>query len=188
VAVLCFGLIRPYKGVDVLLEAVARLPRGVPFALLLAGEPWGGLARSLRARLRRPDLTGRVVERLEWLPESDVAEWFTAADAAVLPYRTATGSAVAAQALGYGLPIVASAVGGLTDVVLEGVNGILVPAGSPEALAAALARIADGELRLAAGARETAARWTWDGYAADLETLVRGVLDECASGGEGRSA
>ncbi len=180
VAAICFGLIRPYKGVEVLLDAMAALPGESPVVLLLVGEPWGPLGETLRRRLSHPDLARRVVSRLEWVPESEVADWFAAADAAVLPYASATGSAVAAQALGSGVPIVATAVGGLTDVVLDGVNGILVPAGRPDALAAAIASLADSGLRsrLAEGARESAARWTWDGYAAELEALVGRVLGE----------
>jgi glycosyltransferase involved in cell wall biosynthesis len=190
VAVLCFGLIRPYKGVEVLLDAVARLPREAPITLLLVGEPWGALGESIRARLRHPDLEGRVTARLEWVPESEVAQWFAAADVAALPYLSATGSAVAAQALGAGLPIVASAVGGLTDVVHDGANGILVSPGAPDELASALARLLDGELRslLARGSREASSRWTWDGYAAELENLVEHALEGIAGGRERRSA
>ncbi|MGV8042060.1 MAG: hypothetical protein AB2L07_19020, partial [Thermoanaerobaculaceae bacterium] len=66
VAVLCFGLIRPYKGVDVLLEAFATLPPELPMTLLLAGEPWGDRGSAMAARLARPDLAGRVRARLEW--------------------------------------------------------------------------------------------------------------------------
>lgn len=190
VAVLCFGLIRPYKGVDVLLEAVARLPRELPIVLLLVGEPWGGLGEGLRKRLCRADLVGRVVARLGWVPESEVTDWFAAADAAVLPYLSATGSAVAAQALGWGLPIVASAVGGLTDVVHDDVNGVLVPPENPDALASALARLVDEGLRsrLANGARSMSAHWTWDGYAAELEALAGRVLAGDTGCGEGRRA
>ena len=185
VAVLCFGLIRPYKGVDVALEAVARLPRETPVTLLLAGEPWGELGDALQRRMRGPDLAGRVVARLEWVPEAEVPEWFAAADAAVLPYRSATGSAVAAQALGAGLPVVASAVGGIVDVVDEGVDGVLVEPGRADDLAAALARICDGELRsrLAAGARAAAARWSWDSYASELESLVARIAPGPGGGG-----
>jgi glycosyltransferase involved in cell wall biosynthesis len=174
VAALCFGLIRPYKGVDVLLEAVARLPDGLPVVLLLAGEPWGELAERLRRRVARADLAGRVVARLEWVPEADVPAWFAAADVAVLPYRSATGSAVAAQALGWGLPLVGSAVGGIAEVVEEGVNGLLVPPEDPEALAGALARIAQGSLRarLAEGARAASRSWNWSSYAEVLEELA----------------
>jgi glycosyltransferase involved in cell wall biosynthesis len=177
-AALCFGLIRPYKGVDVLLDAVGSLPPDLPLTLLLAGEPWGDLKEVLRRRLAVPDLAGRVIARLEWIGETDVATWLAAADVAVLPYRSATGSAVAAQALGAGLPIVGTSVGGLAEVIVDGVNGLLVAPGAPAALGAALCRILDGEerARLAEGAREAAGRWSWDGYAAALERLVATVL------------
>ena len=184
VAVLCFGLIRPYKGVDVLLEAIARLPVGPRIVLLLAGEPWGELAERLRRRVAQADLLGRVVARLEWVPEADVPAWFAAADAAVLPYRSATGSAVAAQALGWGLPLVGSAVGGIAEVVEEGINGLLVPPEDPGALAAALTRIADGTLRarLAEGARTASRQWNWASYAEVLEDLVARLVAPPASG------
>ena len=107
-----------------------------------------------------------------------------AADAAVLPYRSATGSAVAAQALGWGLPLVGSAVGGIAEVVEEGVNGLLVPPEDPEALAAALTRVADGSLRarLAGGARAASRRWNWASYAEVLEELVARLVTASGSG------
>jgi glycosyltransferase involved in cell wall biosynthesis len=174
VAVLCFGLMRPYKGVDVLLEAVARLPAGLPIVLLLAGEPWGELAGRLRRRIARDDLASRVVARLQWVPEAEVSTWFASSDAAILPYRNATGSAVAAQALGWGLPIVGSAVGGIAEVVEDGVNGLLAPPEDVGALSAALAQIADASLRarLARGAQASSQRWTWASYAQVLEGLA----------------
>jgi D-inositol-3-phosphate glycosyltransferase len=178
VAVLCFGLIRPYKGVDVLLDAFACTPPDPPLTLLLAGEPWGRAAGELRRRLARPDLAGRVVAHLGWLAETEVPVWFAAADAVVLPYRSATGSAVAAQALGFGLPVVGSKVGGIADVIEDEANGLLVAPSDPAALSAALVRIGDAALRtrLASGARAAAARWTWDGYASTLEDLVARVV------------
>lgn len=173
-AVVCFGLIRPYKGVDVLLEAVASLPAGSPLMLLLAGEPWGAGAEVLRARLSRADLAGRVHARLEWIPEQEAAQWFAAADAAVLPYRSATGSAVAAQALGAGLPVVGTRVGGIAEVVEDGVSGLLVPPGDATALAGALQRLGEPGVRdgLAARARRAATRWTWGSYARSLAGLA----------------
>jgi len=178
-AALCFGLIRPYKGVEVLLDAVERLPSESPLTLLLAGEPWGRAGARLRRRLAAPRLAGRVVSRLAWVPEDEAGDWFAAADLAVLPYRTATGSAVASQALGLGLPIVASRVGGLVDIIDDGVDGLLVPPGEPAALASALSRLVDPATRaaLAAGARRTAARWTWNSYADALESLADRARD-----------
>lgn len=189
VALLCFGLIRPYKGVDVLLEAVRSLPPGTPAMLLLAGEPWGALREEVARTLADPALAGRVIARLEWVPEGEVETWLGAADLMVLPYRSATGSAVAAQALGCGLPVVASRVGGLAEVVEDEVNGLLVPPGDAPALAAALRRVCEATLlaRLTAGARQLAARWSWGSYAQALEDLVAAVLAGGGPGGAGAS-
>lgn len=173
-AVLCFGLIRPYKGVDVVLEAMARLPEAAPITLLLVGEPWGGERGRLSRLLADPRLAGKVIARLEWVPEREAGEWFAAADAAVLPYRSATGSAVAAQCLGAGLPVVASHVGGLADVVRDGVNGLLVSPGDPAALAAALLRVVDQTVR-GALARGTVDTGTWDSYAEEVLGLVGSI-------------
>jgi glycosyltransferase involved in cell wall biosynthesis len=189
VAFLFFGLIRPYKGVDVLLDAIARLPREVPAVVLLAGEPWAGEGERLRRRLESPDIAGRVTPALRWIPEDEVGRWFGAADAAVLPYRAATGSAVAAQALGAGLPVVASAVGGLAEVVEDGVNGTLVPPGEPGALAAALLALCDSEerARLAEGARRSSRGRSWHSYAAALQQLaVAAVSRRCQPEGPRR--
>ncbi len=177
VAVLCLGLIRPYKGVEVLLEAVSSLPREVPVTLLLAGEPWGDRKASLAERLARSDLAGRVRARLEWVPEREVGEWFAAADAAVLPYLAATGSAVAAQALGAGLPVIGTRVGGIAEVVTDEDSGLLVPPGDASALAGALRQLAaPGVLaHLAAGAAAAAGRWSWRSYATTLLELVGAV-------------
>lgn len=177
-AVLCFGLIRPYKGVDVLLDAVARLPADTALTLLLCGEPWGDQGPKLTRRLASPELAGRVVARLEWVPEEQLPDYFAAADVAVLPYRSATGSAVAAQALGQGLPLVGSRVGGIAEVVRDGDNGLLVEPGDAAGLAAALVRIVDPALRtrLASGARAAASSWSWASYAEALERLVGTIL------------
>ena len=179
VAFLCFGLIRPYKGIEVVLDAFAGLPVGCPAVLLLAGEPWRGQAAQIATRLADPRLAGRVVTALRWLPEAEVGSWFGAADVAVLPYRSATGSAVAAQALGQGLPILATRVGGLAEVVEEGVNGSLVAPGDAGAMARAVELLCSDDLRtrLAAGARASARRWTWASYAEVLESLVDAVAE-----------
>lgn len=177
-AALCFGLIRPYKGVEVLLEALQMLPEDLPLVVLLAGEPWGEAGLAVTERLRDPALARRVRSHLGWVAEEEVAWWVAAADVAVLPYRRATGSAVAALMLGYGLPLVASRVGGLAEVVDDGHNGLLVPPGDARALASALQRLVDVALlaRLAERARASAARWSWASYAAALEGLVSEAL------------
>ena len=158
--VLCFGLIRPYKGVELLLEAW----RGVTGAQL-----WiVGMPRMDIAPLRAGAPAGvQFVPR--FVSEPELQACFARADLAVLPYLRSDQSGVLNTALGHGVPVLASDVGGF-DVVAELGAGRLVPAGDAAALRAALAELAaDAPARaaLAAGTRAAAAGpLSWDAVAA----------------------
>jgi len=162
------GLLRPYKGWEVLLDAFAALRRDVPDSLLvLAGEPWGD-ARRLEAWA-----PAGVRLELRYLPEEERGLWFSASDAVVCPYRHATGSGIAADALAFGRPVIGSAVEGLTDVVEDGHNGLLVPPGDAAALARAMARFVSEGLgpRLSAGAAHRRAAFRPEAHARRILAL-----------------
>jgi glycosyltransferase involved in cell wall biosynthesis len=135
---LFFGLVRPYKGLDVLLRALAAGPDDV--ALTVAGEFWGGLADT-RALVAELGLADRVELRPGYVDAAEVPALFAAADALLLPYRSATASQNVDLARLHGLPVVASRVGTLATAVHDGVDGLLVPPDDPDALAAALRRL-----------------------------------------------
>ncbi len=174
VVFLFFGLVRPYKGLDVLLDAARLLPSDRKWLLVVAGEVWGETAE-LAARVGDPFWRSRLMWHPQWVPEEESRIWFSAADVMVLPYRKATGSAVAAQALAYGLPLVATRTGGLEEVVEEGVNGLLAEPADVVSLAQALEQLLDPGKReqLAVGARRVGSRWSWSSYASCLLDLVR---------------
>ncbi|MCG6948096.1 MAG: glycosyltransferase family 4 protein [Acidobacteria bacterium] len=172
---LFLGLIRSYKGADLLIEAVARQPEGSDWLLVVAGEPWENLGPELRSRVSGLGIEERVQLRLGWVPESEVPTLLAAADLVVLPYLSGSQSAVAPLALASGLPVLSTRVGGLAEVVRDGVNGVLVEPGSVDELARAFERLDRETLgSLAKGARRSRERLTWRGYAAELE----GLLDE----------
>ncbi len=157
------GILRPYKGWDVLLAAFRRLRRDVPAAqLVFAGEPWGD------AELLREEENVRL--RLEYLPERERALWFAASDAVVCPYRHATGSGIAADALAHGRPVIGSRVDGLEEVVEDGVSGLLVSPGDEAALAEAMRRFISERMgpRLSAGAVRRASALGPDTHARQL--------------------
>lgn len=173
---LFLGLIRPYKGVDVLLDAFSRLPEGSRWRLVVAGEPWGGLNEVLTAQVKDLNLSDRVRLDFGWIQEAEVDRLLSAADLMVLPYRSGSQSAVAPMALSRGVPVLATDVGGLGEVVENGVSGVLVEPNSPKALADALISLEGEHLeRLAAGAVASSKRWTWSGYAEVLEELVGAI-------------
>ena len=166
------GILRPYKGWDVLLEAFAAARREVPEAqLVLAGEAWGS-ARDVPARA-----PAGVRLELRYLSEDERALWFAACDAVVCPYRHATGSGIAADALAFSRPVIGSAVDGLAGIVEEGRSGLLVPPGDAGALAAAMVRFVREGLgpRLSAGAAHRRTVFTPDAHA--RRVLSAGGID-----------
>jgi glycosyltransferase involved in cell wall biosynthesis len=161
--ILCFGLIRPYKGVDVLLEAF----RSVEGAeLWVVGRPLGMSIDPLRQLAARAPGRVRFVPR--FVADRELPAYFRRADLVVLPHRDAEQSGVLYVALAFEKPIVMSDVGGFGEVAEHGA-GRLVPPGDPQALAAALNDLlADprGRHRLAqAAGRAAAGPYSWDSVA-----------------------
>jgi glycosyltransferase involved in cell wall biosynthesis len=135
---LFFGLVRPYKGLDVLLRALAAGPREV--RLTVAGEFWSGLSH-IRGLITDLGLAGRVELRPGYVPVPDIPALFAGADALILPYRSGTATQNVDLAHLYGLPVVATRVGGVAADVRDGVDGLLARPGDPVSLAAALRRL-----------------------------------------------
>lgn len=158
---LFFGIVRPYKGLDVLLRALARAPEHV--MLTVAGEFWGKAEAETRALIDRLGLTGRVTLRPGYVPADQIPGLFGAADALVLPYRSATSSQNAWLAFEHGIPVVATRAGALADPVRDGVDGVVCDPGDEEDLLRALVRIsAPGEvnrLRSAVQAADPGRYW-----------------------------
>ena len=131
---LCFGRLLPYKGLDLLADALALLGPELPFEIRICGEgPVSGALARLRA------IEGVRVDR-RWIPEDELPGLIAWADAVVLPYREASQSGVAAAAIGQGRLVVATNVGGLPEQ-LERVPGAILCEPEAAALAAALRRV-----------------------------------------------
>ena len=167
------GRLRPVKGFDLLLEAVATLPATVH--LVLAGD--GPEYTALANRAARPDLAGRV-HFLGHL--ADVRPLLRAGDIYAQPSRREAFGLAAAEAAACGLPVVASAVGGLREVVRHGETGLLVPPERPAELAAALGHlVADPPLlrHLGSAARDRAHAWlSIERTVERLDTLYRSLI------------
>ena len=163
---LFFGLIREYKGLDMLFDAWALLrSRGALPAnmrLLVAGEFYTS-KEPYEEQIARLGIENDVVMCDRFVPDDEVRYFFSAAEALVLPYRTATQSGVTQIAYKFDLPMVATDVGGLPEIVLDGRTGIICrpDAGS---IAEALERLLqDGETeRLRANFAVEKRRFSWD--------------------------
>ena len=133
----------PQKGLDVLLEAFARVPP--PARLVIAGI--GPLQESLAARIARPDLAGRV--RLLG-KRADTAAILSALDLFVLPSRWEGFGLVLLEAMAAGRPIIASRVSAIPEVVQDGATALLVPPDDAGALRDAIATLLEDPARAAA--------------------------------------
>ena len=161
---LFFGLIRDYKGLDVLLRA---LPDIKGARLVVAGDPVDPVPRT----------SGDVDWRLRFIPEREVRQLMAEAAAVVLPYRRLDSSGVLATAIGYRRPVVVTDVGSLGEIVREFGAGEVVPVDDADALAKACARLLQPK-RLAAayeGAGRAAKELTWKRAAAEHDRLYRAV-------------
>jgi glycosyltransferase involved in cell wall biosynthesis len=176
---LFFGLIRSYKGLDVLLRAMPAIAAAAPGTrLVVAGHPFEPV-EPLK------ELAGQLGVSVEWrlgyVPDADVPALFDEATVVVCPYRELDSSGVLATALGHGRPAVVSDVGSLGSIVQEFAAGRVVAPEDPAALAAACAELLGDPAALtaaAAGARAARATLTWEAAAAEHERLYETVLAE----------
>jgi D-inositol-3-phosphate glycosyltransferase len=170
--VLFCGRLEPLKGGDTLVDAIARLTENEAFddvTVLVIGEDsgdgvlGGGERTHLQQRVRKAGVADRV-RFLGAVPHERVGDYYAVADVCVVPSRTESFGLVALEAQSLGTPVVAAAVGGLTEIVEDGVTGILVPGHDPGRYAEAIASVlADPESRerMGAAARDRATRYTW---------------------------
>jgi glycosyltransferase involved in cell wall biosynthesis len=167
---LFFGIVRPYKGLDILLRALAQSPPHV--TLTVAGEFWSD-SRELDDLVAELGLRDRVTLRPGYLPADQLPSLFAAADALVMPYRAATASQNALLAFAHGVPVVTTTAGALAEAVRDGVDGLTCAPGDTGDLLRVLTEISDPVVlgRLRAGVRAVD---PGPGWAAYLRVLLAG--------------
>ena len=135
--VLYFGMLRRYKGIPGLIEAFNRLPEPIALnsRLIIAGEDWGD-EKGLDTLIQSSSYSRQITFKPEFIPESAVPDYFTAADVVALPYLRTSGSGVAGLAIAYGKPVIVSDLECTRDSLQEYKGAIFVPAGDTSSLAA----------------------------------------------------
>jgi glycosyltransferase involved in cell wall biosynthesis len=120
--VLFFGLIRDYKGLDILLKAFSELDAS--FQLVIAGEVYGD--RKLYTELIAASKNTQIYFHDRFIPSEEVAVYFSAADLCVLPYKSATQSGIKALCDAFQVPVLVSRVGGLSEEIIAGETGFVI--------------------------------------------------------------
>ncbi len=170
---LFFGFIRGYKGLDLLLQALA-MPavRQLGIKLIVAGEFYEDPA-PYQAAIWEQQLESQVILRNAYIPNDQVGAYFGAADLVVQPYKTATQSGISQLAFHFGKPMVVTHVGGLPEIVQHGKEGYVVEV-NPEAIADAIADFYQNhrQASMEEAVRQGRSRFSWSEMVRGIEQLV----------------
>lgn len=176
-----FGHLRPYKGIETLLDAFARFRSSSPEAeLVIAGSPIAASLSPGRARRYVQSLEERAaslglekVVRFEprYLSDDELRALLHSASAAVFPYRSVSASGSIITALGHGIPVVASRLPGLSEIIVPGVNGWLAEPDDAESFASAFSAAAHSRPGREA-VRATIQRFSFEEYARRLRSFL----------------
>ncbi|MDD3472955.1 MAG: glycosyltransferase [Syntrophaceae bacterium] len=156
---LFFGFVRPYKGLGILVDAMAMLKsNGSNLHLVVAGEFWDDQA-IYENQIAELGINDMVTIRAEYIPDSEAGLYFEAADLFVAPYIGGTQSGSIKQAMGYSLPLVVTEL--ITDptILKNASSSIVVPAGDAESLATGIYQL---ENCVQSSIQETKTfQWSW---------------------------
>ncbi len=133
--ILFFGLIREYKGLDILINAFSRLDD--KYQLIIAGEPYGSFD-CYQKQIAGSGCHDRIKCFLHYIKDSEVKDFFSAADITVLPYRSATQSGISSVSYHFEIPMVVTDVGGMKETIGDRGTGIVVNRCSPEEIRKAI--------------------------------------------------
>ena len=163
---LFFGLIRDYKGLDLLIDALPLL--GEEYQLVIAGESYGSFEK-YEAQIAASGCADRIKVFNRYIDDEEVPRFFSAADLCVLPYKSATQSGITAISLHFDLPVVATPVGGLAESIEKPGIGLMTSGISAEAIADTVrAFYAANPDTFVENIRQTKATMTWEVFAGKI--------------------
>jgi glycosyltransferase involved in cell wall biosynthesis len=185
-AVLFFGNIAPYKGLEYLISAFAELlNKDRSYRLIIVGKPKRseGYWKQIHQRIARSGIRDRVIERIEYIPDEETELFFKAADVLILPYTRVFQSGVLFLGYSFGLPAIASDVGTLKEEIIEGQTGFVFKPQDSSDLASKIDKYFRSELfrdletrraEIKAYANE---RYSWDKVAAVTTSVYSRFLN-----------
>ena len=170
---LFFGLIREYKGLDILINAMEKIKTELEdYTLLIVGECYEN-ENKYTELIKKAGITDNVKCHYSFIPDNEVGKYFSAADVVVLPYKTASQSGIVQIAYHFDTPVIVSNVGGLPEIVDEGKTGYCVEP-SPNAFAKAIKAFYENDniSEMNSNISEYKSQFSWDAMVKAIEKLV----------------
>lgn len=180
--VLLFGVMRPYKGYDFLLNTWPAVRKAVPNAqLAIVGRADEAVQRDIERHIDKNDIGESVMRTYQYVSDAELHATIDAATVLVYPYRNITQSGALFTGMSLRKPIVATRVGGLGETIRDGKTGLLVPFGDQEALADALVALLKDPQRCMnleeAVHEEMTTRLSWTEIAKKTQACYRACID-----------
>jgi len=171
--ILYFGIVRQYKGLDVLIQA-SKILRDIldDFHILAVGESYDN-AEKYNSLINELGVADVFTWENRFIPDTEVAIYFSAADVMALPYHSASQSGIVQIAYNFNIPVVVTNVGGLPEYVEKGVSGEIVCVNNPNELAKCLANgLNKGSfLNMSIGMDDVKSNFTWENFTDGIESL-----------------
>lgn len=172
---LFFGLIRDYKGLDILIQAMNQLDGD--YQLIIAGESYGSFEKYTQLIEKSP-LKDNIIVFEQYIPDEMVSTLFSASDVLVLSYRSATQSGVVALAYQMELPMIATDVGALGSTIRNSHTGLVVPEVTPESLANGIKDFFSNEDYIESykeNIKKEKDRLSWPNFTKDIESFFKTI-------------
>lgn len=170
---LFFGFIRDYKGLDVLIEAFSLVRKELDVKLIVAGEFYESEEKYIKL-IENYKLEESIILKKDFIPTTDVKYYFSASDAVVLPYKSATQSGIVQVAVNFCMPVIATNVGGIGEVIEDGKTGFVVEKENPEKLAKAIIRFyKEGkEKEFSSNMKSLKEKYSWQNFVKGMFELI----------------
>lgn len=162
--ILFFGFIRPYKGLDLLIEAANNLSDS--YQIIIAGEVYGSFDR-YQKQIEQTNQQSKFKIFTRYIPDHEVSLFFSAADVNVLPYHSATQSGVVQIAFNFDLPVIATNVGGLKEMLDHNQTGFIIEPNNAKVLSESLTTYFNDNLKdkFSAAIKEKKETWSLKSFA-----------------------
>lgn len=172
---LFFGLVREYKGLDILLKALkSPLIKDQKLHLTVAGEFYDDYSK-YEKMVSDTELGERVSMRNRFIDDKDVKRYFCAADLVVLPYKSATQSGVTQIAFHFSKPMLVTRVGGLAEIVREGKSGYVCEPNA-ESIAECIEDFCRNRRDFSETLEEEKRRFSWSVMCAEIRKLYKETI------------
>ena len=175
--ILFFGIIREYKGLDVLIESINLLKDNLnDFHVLIVGECYENINK-YRSLIDKYELSSLITFINEYVPNEEVSKYFSCSDVVVLPYKTASQSGVLQIAYHFDIPVVTTDVGGLSEYIENNSTGILIESDNPIKLSEILYdNLSNNSFqKLSNNIKEYKKKFSWDYFISGIHELSDSV-------------